>query len=247
MSLCIFPPFFPLWAGLPACAACAESPWRLRTLAVLLAPLALFALALSLLLRSLPPLDEAQRAAMIAAFLPPHGVQNVAGLAAVARAYVTANPVRASAVYLIFYVCMQTYAVPGTILLTLIAAPLFGLFAGFAAVQFCAVSGAVLCYGLSWAVGRAIVHNLWPARVHAMRDEVRGGGRGARTRVGGERRAADDEYNLDQPPETLCGSTISLTEANERRGPPWARPPLPACTTSRGCFFALFLYPAYGG
>ena len=79
------------------------------------------------------------------------------------------------------------------------------------------------------------------------RFQVRGGGRGARTRVGGERRAADDEYNLDQPPETLCGSTISLTEANERRGPPWARPPLPACTKSRGCFFALFLYLAYGG
>lgn len=63
------------------------------------------------------------------------------------------------------YVLMQTFAVPGTLSLSVLAGGLFGFRAGLALVTAVSTAGACSCYALSSLCGRAAVQALWPARL----------------------------------------------------------------------------------
>ncbi|MBA0609725.1 hypothetical protein Godav_021737, partial [Gossypium davidsonii] len=67
--------------------------------------------------------------------------------------------------YCVVYIFMQTFMIPGTVFMSLLAGALFGVFKGVALVVFTATAGASSCYFLSKVVGRPLVFSLWPDKL----------------------------------------------------------------------------------
>lgn len=74
--------------------------------------------------------------------------------------------------YCSVYIFMQTFMIPGTIFLSLLAGALFGIFKGVMLVVFTATSGAASCYFLSKLIGRPLVSYLWPEKLRFFQAEV---------------------------------------------------------------------------
>ncbi|RRT60434.1 hypothetical protein B296_00033892 [Ensete ventricosum] len=67
---------------------------------------------------------------------------------------------------------MQTFMIPGTILMSLLAGALFGVLQGVALVVFAATAGASSCYFLSYLIGRPLVLLLWPDKLSFFQEQV---------------------------------------------------------------------------
>lgn len=67
---------------------------------------------------------------------------------------------------------MQTFMIPGTIFMSLLAGSLFGVIKGVALVVFSATAGASSCYFLSKLIGRPLVFTLWPDKLVFFQDQV---------------------------------------------------------------------------
>jgi len=63
------------------------------------------------------------------------------------------------------YIFMQTFMIPGTIFMSLLAGALFGVARGLILVLFNATAGASSCYFLSKLIGRPIAVYLWPEKL----------------------------------------------------------------------------------
>lgn len=74
--------------------------------------------------------------------------------------------------YCSVYIFMQTFMIPGTIFLSLLAGALFGIIKGIMLVVFTATSGAASCYFLSKLIGRPLVSYLWPEKLRFFQAEV---------------------------------------------------------------------------
>jgi len=74
--------------------------------------------------------------------------------------------------YCATYIFMQTFMIPGTIFMSLLAGALFGIARGLALVLFNATAGASSCYFLSKLIGRPIAFYLWPEKLRFFRTEV---------------------------------------------------------------------------
>lgn len=70
------------------------------------------------------------------------------------------------------YIFMQTFMIPGTIFMSLLAGALFGVFRGLILVVFNATAGASSCYFLSKLIGRPIVSWLWPEKLKFFQAEI---------------------------------------------------------------------------
>uniref|UniRef100_A0A1D1YD80 Putative membrane protein At4g09580 n=2 Tax=Anthurium amnicola TaxID=1678845 RepID=A0A1D1YD80_9ARAE len=70
------------------------------------------------------------------------------------------------------YIFMQTFMIPGTIFMSLLAGALFGVVKGVLLVVFTATSGASSCYFLSKLVGRPLISWLWPEKLRFFQAEV---------------------------------------------------------------------------
>lgn len=70
------------------------------------------------------------------------------------------------------YIFMQTFMIPGTIFMSLLAGSLFGVISGLFLVVFNATAGASSCYFLSKLVGRPIVNWLWPEKLRFFQAEI---------------------------------------------------------------------------
>ncbi|KAK9134886.1 hypothetical protein Syun_014216 [Stephania yunnanensis] len=70
------------------------------------------------------------------------------------------------------YIFMQTFMIPGTIFMSLLAGALFGVIRGLLLVVFNATAGASSCYFLSKLIGRPIVNWLWPERLRFFQAEI---------------------------------------------------------------------------
>ncbi|CAN6440231.1 unnamed protein product [Victoria cruziana] len=67
---------------------------------------------------------------------------------------------------------MQTFMIPGTIFMSLLAGALFGVVRGVALVVFTATAGASSCYFLSKLIGRPIIFWLWPEKLRFFQAEI---------------------------------------------------------------------------
>ncbi|KAL1087508.1 hypothetical protein V6Z11_D08G188200 [Gossypium hirsutum] len=67
--------------------------------------------------------------------------------------------------YCAVYIFMQTFMIPGTVFMSLLAGALFGVFKGVALVVFTATAGASSCYFLSKLIGQPLVFSLWPDKL----------------------------------------------------------------------------------
>ncbi|XP_059307028.1 uncharacterized membrane protein At4g09580-like [Lycium ferocissimum] len=74
--------------------------------------------------------------------------------------------------YCSVYIFMQTFMIPGTIFMSLLAGSLFGIFKGVALVVFTATTGASSCYFLSKLIGRPLVFSLWPDKLTFFQAQV---------------------------------------------------------------------------
>lgn len=70
------------------------------------------------------------------------------------------------------YIFMQTFMIPGTIFMSLLAGALFGVVRGFVLVVLNATAGACSCFFLSKLVGRPLVNWLWPEKLRFFQAEV---------------------------------------------------------------------------
>ena len=67
---------------------------------------------------------------------------------------------------------MQTFMIPGTIFMSLLAGALFGQLRGVALVVFAATAGASSCYFLSKMIGKPLVFSLWPDKLSFFQKQV---------------------------------------------------------------------------
>ncbi|KAK4365743.1 hypothetical protein RND71_013623 [Anisodus tanguticus] len=70
------------------------------------------------------------------------------------------------------YIFMQTFMIPGTIFMSLLAGALFGVFKGLFLVVFNATAGASSCFFLSKLIGRPIINWLWPEKLRFFQAEI---------------------------------------------------------------------------
>ncbi|GKU95775.1 hypothetical protein SLEP1_g9095 [Rubroshorea leprosula] len=74
--------------------------------------------------------------------------------------------------YCVVYIFMQTFMIPGTVFMSLLAGALFGVLKGVALVVFAATAGASSCYFLSKLIGRPLVFSLWPDKLSFFQAQV---------------------------------------------------------------------------
>ena len=74
--------------------------------------------------------------------------------------------------YCVVYIFMQTFMIPGTVFMSLLAGALFGVFKGVALVVFTATAGASSCFFLSKVIGRPILFCLWPEKLKFFQTQV---------------------------------------------------------------------------
>ena len=77
--------------------------------------------------------------------------------------------------YCAVYLFMQTFMIPGTIFMSLLAGALFGQLGGLALVIFAATAGASSCYFLSKLVGKPLVFSLCPDKLMFFQKQVTAG------------------------------------------------------------------------
>lgn len=70
------------------------------------------------------------------------------------------------------YIFMQTFMIPGTIFMSLLAGALFGVIKGLFLVVLNATAGASSCYFLSKLIGRPLVNWLWPEKLIFFQAEI---------------------------------------------------------------------------
>ncbi|KAG2238945.1 hypothetical protein Bca4012_023728 [Brassica carinata] len=74
--------------------------------------------------------------------------------------------------YCLVYVFMQTFMIPGTVFMSLLAGALFGVIKGMALVVSTATAGASSCFFLSKLIGRPLIFSLWPDKLVFFQDQV---------------------------------------------------------------------------
>ncbi|BAF15631.2 Os04g0592600, partial [Oryza sativa Japonica Group] len=74
--------------------------------------------------------------------------------------------------YCSVYIFMQTFMIPGTIFMSLLAGSLFGQLRGVALVVFAASAGASSCFFLSKLIGKPLVFSLWPDKLMFFQKQV---------------------------------------------------------------------------
>ncbi|KAI4352864.1 hypothetical protein L6164_007075 [Bauhinia variegata] len=70
------------------------------------------------------------------------------------------------------YIFMQTFMIPGTIFMSLLAGALFGVTRGIILVVFNATAGASSCFFLSKLIGRPLVTWMWPEKLRFFQAEI---------------------------------------------------------------------------
>ncbi|KAL8210016.1 hypothetical protein R6Q57_006748 [Mikania cordata] len=74
--------------------------------------------------------------------------------------------------YCMVYIFMQTFMIPGTVFMSLLAGSLFGVLRGVSLVVFAATAGASSCYFLSNLIGRPLISSLWPDKLVFFQEQV---------------------------------------------------------------------------
>lgn len=72
----------------------------------------------------------------------------------------------------VVYIMLQSFAVPGSIFLTILSGYLFNFFVALLLVCFCSATGASVCYLLSYLFGRDLVIRNFPERIKKWQDDI---------------------------------------------------------------------------
>jgi len=102
----------------------------------------------------------------------PHTLEELKILRDNLESYTTDYTIQVLVGYCMVYIFMQTFMIPGTIFMSLLAGALFGVIRGVALVVFAATAGASSCYFLSYLVGRPLAVSLWPDKLTFFQAQV---------------------------------------------------------------------------
>lgn len=102
----------------------------------------------------------------------PRSLNDLRLLKETVASYASDDPAQFILGYCSIYIFMQTFMIPGTIFMSLLAGALFGVFRGLLLVLFNATSGASSCFFLSKLIGRPIVSWLWPEKLRFFQAEI---------------------------------------------------------------------------
>ncbi|XKL60014.1 hypothetical protein PGB90_001030 [Kerria lacca] len=75
--------------------------------------------------------------------------------------------------FLFTYIFLQTFAIPGSILLSILSGFLYPFPLALSIVCFCSATGASLCYLLSYKFGRRLIYKYFPNRIALYAKKVR--------------------------------------------------------------------------
>ena len=103
---------------------------------------------------------------------PPQSLQGLVAQRNVLQAYAATYPRVVATGLCGAYVFMQTFAVPGTLMLSLLAGALYGAQRAWLLVAAVSTVGSCSCYCLSWLLGRQLVRAAWPAKLDRYAAEV---------------------------------------------------------------------------
>ncbi|KAL2545412.1 SNARE associated Golgi protein family [Forsythia ovata] len=102
----------------------------------------------------------------------PRSLQDLQILKVNLESYTSDYTIQVLVGYSLVYIFMQTFMIPGTVFMSLLAGALFGVFKGVALVVFTATTGASSCYFLSKLIGRPLVFSLWPDKLTFFQNQV---------------------------------------------------------------------------
>ncbi|KAJ7953436.1 SNARE associated Golgi protein family [Quillaja saponaria] len=102
----------------------------------------------------------------------PHNLEDLRVLRDHLESYTSDYTAQVLVGYCTVYIFMQTFMIPGTVFMSLLAGALFGVFKGVALVVFNATAGASSCYFLSKLIGRPIVFCIWPDKLKFFQAQV---------------------------------------------------------------------------
>eukprot|EP00941_MAST-03F_sp_MAST-3F-sp1_P001150 g1150.t1 len=79
--------------------------------------------------------------------------------------YNKAHPYYTLGAYIAVYVALQAFAIPGPLILSIVAGALYPYWFGNLLIACCATTGASICYVLSWILGRGLARRAFPERL----------------------------------------------------------------------------------
>lgn len=122
---------------------------------------ALSLLSLFYVYSTLPPMSVEERSH----FHLPANIDDAKQLGLVLGRYSADNSAKVFCGYFITYVFLQSFAIPGSIFLSILSGYIFPFPLAIVTVCTCSAIGASVCYLLSALVGRPLVQRYWPERV----------------------------------------------------------------------------------
>jgi uncharacterized membrane protein YdjX (TVP38/TMEM64 family) len=120
------------------------------------------------LFANLPNFTSEDRAALIW----PRSADELRGVAAVLLKYRDRHYWTVLIAFCSVYIFLQMFAIPGAIVLSILAGPLFGVFFGLLIVSVVATTGASMCFMLSSLLGRDLVTRCFPTLLTKYRKQL---------------------------------------------------------------------------
>lgn len=102
----------------------------------------------------------------------PSDLDELRAAADLLRAYLSQAPAYVALLFSSAYLFKQTFAVPGSVFLNVLAGAVFGLTQGFVLCCVLTAAGAGLCYALSALCGQALAQRFFPARLEAFKAKL---------------------------------------------------------------------------
>lgn len=134
--------------------------------------LVLSAAGLGMFVFSMPKLQPHDFDVVVHNF-PPRSLESIIKLRNTLLTYADTYPKSCAAAILMTYVIMQSFAIPGTVSLSLLCGALYGTVRGVALVATISTLGATACYCMSWMFGRPVAIAIWRDKLQHFADEVR--------------------------------------------------------------------------
>lgn len=127
-------------------------------LAIFIACLAI----LFLLISNAPDVNPADKEIFLTI---PRSVSQIQALSNAVTSYTLTSYWYVVTLFCFLYLLLQSFAIPGPLVLSILAGALFGRWEGLFYVSTCATSGACLCYTLSSFLGKGIIVRNYPGKV----------------------------------------------------------------------------------
>jgi uncharacterized membrane protein YdjX (TVP38/TMEM64 family) len=102
----------------------------------------------------------------------PRNAEDVQHLSIVLTTYLANHYTQVLVCFVATYVAMMAFVIPGTIMLSVLAGALFGIWIGIPLVLFCAAFGALCCYYISFYLGHPIVEKHLKDRIAKLQVKI---------------------------------------------------------------------------